>query len=235
MSDVTMGKASGADGANAFNVRTVAILLAIGILAFIGMLVLGAYAPDLRSGRDGRAHALSNAAVGYSGIVRLAEATGRNPRIIRNPRQLVGEDLVVLTPESGATDVTKVLAARGTKTTLVILPKWDTAADRAHPGWANFVAFRPVGDAERVLAPQYKLKVTRYTSGGQPLRALSWMPRSIAFAAPRPVEVKIAGIDKQLVGEMAAKIRKIRPPEPYKGKGVRYLGETVRRKEGKKK
>jgi len=60
-------------------------------------------------------------------------------------------------------------------------------------------------------------------------------PPGISFAVPRPVEVKIAGIDKQLVGETAARIRKIRPPEPYKGKGVRYAGETVRRKEGKKK
>jgi large subunit ribosomal protein L6 len=60
-------------------------------------------------------------------------------------------------------------------------------------------------------------------------------PPGISFAVPRPVEIKIAGIDKQLVGEIAAKIRKIRPPEPYKGKGVRYGGETVRRKEGKKK
>jgi len=60
-------------------------------------------------------------------------------------------------------------------------------------------------------------------------------PAGITFAVPRPVEVKIAGIDKQLVGEMAARIRKIRPPEPYKGKGVRYAGENVRRKEGKKK
>ena len=60
-------------------------------------------------------------------------------------------------------------------------------------------------------------------------------PAGITFAVPRPVEVKIAGIDKQLVGEIAARIRKIRPPEPYKGKGVRFLGETVRRKEGKKK
>ena len=48
-------------------------------------------------------------------------------------------------------------------------------------------------------------------------------------------EIKITGIDKQLVGETAARIRKIRPPEPYKGKGVRYAGEKVRRKEGKKK
>ncbi|MET3760309.1 hypothetical protein ABIB28_000842 [Sphingomonas sp. UYEF23] len=191
MSDVTV---SGASGANAFSVRTVAILLAVGIFAFIAMLVLGAYAPDLRSGRDGRAHALSNAAVGYSGIVRLAEATGRNPQIVRNPRQLAGEDLVVLTPESGATDMTKALAARGAKPTLVILPKWRTSVDPTHTGWARFVDFRDVDDVERVLAPQYKLKVTRYASGGRPLRALSWMPRSIAFAAPRPVQT-ITGLD----------------------------------------
>ena len=60
-------------------------------------------------------------------------------------------------------------------------------------------------------------------------------PVGISFAVPRPVEVKIVSIDKQLVGETAARIRKIRPPEPYKGKGVRYAGEKVRRKEGKKK
>jgi large subunit ribosomal protein L6 len=60
-------------------------------------------------------------------------------------------------------------------------------------------------------------------------------PDGIAFATPRQTEVIISGIDKQLVGETAARIRKIRPPEPYKGKGVRYAGEKVRRKEGKKK
>ncbi len=60
-------------------------------------------------------------------------------------------------------------------------------------------------------------------------------PDGIAFAVPRPVEIKISGIDKQLVGETAARIRRMRPPEPYKGKGVRYAGEKVRRKEGKKK
>ena len=60
-------------------------------------------------------------------------------------------------------------------------------------------------------------------------------PAGITFAVPKQTEVRIAGIDKQLVGETAAKIRRIRPPEPYKGKGVRYAGEKVRRKEGKKK
>ena len=60
-------------------------------------------------------------------------------------------------------------------------------------------------------------------------------PAGVTFVVPKQTEVKIAGIDKQLVGETAAKIRRIRPPEPYKGKGVRYAGEKVRRKEGKKK
>ena len=60
-------------------------------------------------------------------------------------------------------------------------------------------------------------------------------PEGITFASAKPTEIKIAGIDKQVVGETAARIRRIRPPEPYKGKGVRYTGEKVRRKEGKKK
>jgi large subunit ribosomal protein L6 len=60
-------------------------------------------------------------------------------------------------------------------------------------------------------------------------------PAGISFAVPKQTEVRISGIDKQLVGEIAARIRRIRPPEPYKGKGVRYAGEKVRRKEGKKK
>ena len=60
-------------------------------------------------------------------------------------------------------------------------------------------------------------------------------PAGITFATPKQTEIKISGIDKQAVGEIAAKIRRIRPPEPYKGKGVRYMGEQVRRKEGKKK
>ena len=60
-------------------------------------------------------------------------------------------------------------------------------------------------------------------------------PPGVTFAVPKQTEIRIAGIDKQLVGETAARIRRIRPPEPYKGKGVRYAGEQVRRKEGKKK
>jgi large subunit ribosomal protein L6 len=58
-------------------------------------------------------------------------------------------------------------------------------------------------------------------------------PPGITFTVERPTLFHIAGIDKQQVGEVAANIRKIRPPEPYKGKGVKYVGEIIRRKAGK--
>ena len=58
-------------------------------------------------------------------------------------------------------------------------------------------------------------------------------PAGITFAVEAPTRFSVSGIDKQLVGETAANIRKIRKPEPYKGKGVRYAGEVVRRKVGK--
>jgi large subunit ribosomal protein L6 len=60
-------------------------------------------------------------------------------------------------------------------------------------------------------------------------------PEGIAFAVPKQTEIRISGIDKQAVGEIAARIRRIRPPEPYKGKGVRYADEVVVIKETKKK
>jgi large subunit ribosomal protein L6 len=61
------------------------------------------------------------------------------------------------------------------------------------------------------------------------------IPDGITIATPKPTEVVVTGIDKQKVGQVAAEIRAFRPPEPYKGKGVKYAGEYVFRKEGKKK
>ncbi|GGY40500.1 50S ribosomal protein L6 [Parvularcula lutaonensis] len=60
-------------------------------------------------------------------------------------------------------------------------------------------------------------------------------PQGIEIKVGKPTEIEISGIDKQVVGEVAAKIRSFRPPEPYKGKGVKYAGEYIFRKEGKKK
>ncbi len=61
------------------------------------------------------------------------------------------------------------------------------------------------------------------------------IPEGIAIATPKPTEITITGIDKKTVGQVAAEIRGYRPPEPYKGKGVKYAGEYIFRKEGKKK
>src|SRR5512133_2243838 len=58
--------------------------------------------------------------------------------------------------------------------------------------------------------------------------------QGITFEVPTPTEVIVKGIDKQQVGQAAAEVRKVRPPEPYKGKGIRYEGEYVRRKVGKR-
>ena len=59
-------------------------------------------------------------------------------------------------------------------------------------------------------------------------------PDGIEFELPQPTQIIVRGIDKQQVGEIAAQIRRVRPPEPYKGKGIRYAGEQIRRKIGKR-
>ena len=61
------------------------------------------------------------------------------------------------------------------------------------------------------------------------------IPQGISIASTKPTEIVVSGIDRQKVGQVAAEIRRFRPPEPYKGKGVRYAGEFIFRKEGKKK
>ena len=61
------------------------------------------------------------------------------------------------------------------------------------------------------------------------------IPEGITIATPKPVEIVISGIDRQKVGQVAAEIREFRPPEPYKGKGVKYANERIFRKAGKKK
>ena len=187
MSDVATAARGQSEGT--FRPATIFMVVAIGILAFVTMLVLGAYAPDLRSGRNGGAHALSNAATGFSGIVQLARATGRNPLILRNEGFLDTEDLVVLTPESGTTDMTQVLARRTTRPTLVVLPKWNTVPDPRRTGWVRSNGLRPVWDPQRMLAPAHPLRVERHRSGGATLRTIpGHAPKELRFTAPGPLQ-----------------------------------------------
>jgi len=204
MSDLAIGDRARAEGA--FRPATIILVVAIGIIAFAGMLILGAYAPDLRSGRNGGAHALSNAATGFSGIVQLARATGRNPLILRNEGFLDTEDLVVLTPETGATDMGKVLARRTTKPTLVVLPKWNTVADPSHSGWVRSQGLRPAWDPEKVLAPAHPLRVQRHRSGGTPLKTVpGHAPKELRFTAPGPLQTVGGSGIKPIVTDSAGR------------------------------
>ena len=94
----------------------------------------------------------------------------------------------------------------------------------------------------RAQARNHRRRLSRGGAGQEPAAALGYshdvlypIPEGIAVVTPKPTEIVVTGIDKKKVGQVAAEIRAYRPPEPYKGKGVRYAGEFIFRKEGKKK
>jgi hypothetical protein len=176
-------------GAHTFRPAVMVLILAVGALAFIAMLLLAAYAPDWRSTQNGGAHALSKAATGFSGIVRLAEATGRNPQIVRSAAQLDSEDLVVLTPETGEAELTEILDQRGPKATLVVFPKWQTVRHPSRAGWVRSLGLVPEYSAERVLAPGIPLDVRRQRSSGRWLTSTGAdAPAALRFVAPRVIQ-----------------------------------------------
>ena len=189
MSDVPIRRE--AERAGAFNGRTMLIVTAVGALAFIAMLVLGAYAPDLRSGHNGGSHALSNGATGFSGIVRLAEETGRNPQIIRSDHDAAweSETLMVVTPDHGWTDLGQILQKRGARATLLVLPKWQTAPDPQKTGWVRVSGLLPGDDPARTLYPATPFGITRENTHGEPLRRLgAAAPPELRFLAPRVLQ-----------------------------------------------
>lgn len=188
MSDVTAESLNRASQ-GVFNPRSMLLITAVGVLAFIATLVLGAYAPDLRSGRNGGAHALSNAATGFSGLVRLAEATGRNPVIVRSEDQLTSEDLAVITPDHGWTDLSAIMQRRGPRATLLVLPKWDTAPNKEKSGWVEVSGLLPARDPARALYPAAPLTIARTRGNHAELKTAPFgAPREIRFIAPAVVQ-----------------------------------------------
>src|SRR3954447_24161782 len=170
MSEIAIGSRGTRE--SGFNCGTMLLITAIGTLAFIAMLVLGAYAPDLRSGHNGGSHALSNAATGFSGLVRLADVTGRNPEIVRALPDLDREELAVVTPDHGWTELGDILNTRGARATLIVLPKWDTAPDRQKTGWVRVSGLLPASDPARTLYPAAPFGITREKTQGEPLRVV---------------------------------------------------------------
>ena len=99
--------------------------------------------------------------------------------------------------------------------------------DGVSKGFTKTLELQGVG--YKAEAKPYGINLVVGLSHQVPVKA----PKGITFQLDSPTLLKVVGIDKELVGQVAAEIRNVRPPEPYKGKGIRYLGEYVRRKAGK--
>ena len=128
---------------------------------------------------------------------------------------------------------------------IVITPKDESNKARAMWGMQRSLAQNIVTGVSEGFTKELEIQGVGYRAAlqGKILKLQLGHSHDIDFTIPdgieieceRPTSIKIKGIDKQKVGQVAAVIRSYRPPEPYKGKGVRYLGEYVFRKEGKKK
>ena len=128
---------------------------------------------------------------------------------------------------------------------IVITPKNESKTARAMWGMQRSLAQNIVTGVSEGFTKELEIQGVGYRAAlqGKILKLQLGHSHDIDFTIPdgieieceRPTSIKIKGIDKQKVGQVAAVIRSYRPPEPYKGKGVRYLGEYVFRKEGKKK
>jgi large subunit ribosomal protein L6 len=133
----------------------------------------------------------------------------------------LGDDGITITPRE---DAERGRAMWGMSRTLV-----NNLVTGVTQGFTSKLEIQGVGYRAAVQGKNLNLQLGFSHDVAYPI------PDGIAITSEKPTMLSITGIDKQLVGQVAAEIRSYRPPEPYKGKGVRYAGEYVRRKEGKKK
>jgi large subunit ribosomal protein L6 len=128
-------------------------------------------------------------------------------------------------------------------TTLAVARPSDERQHRALHGLTRALLANMITGVTKGYAKQLELHGVGYKaeSNAKGVRLVVGLSHPVDFPAPQGVkisvenntQIKIEGIDKELVGQVAAEIRRVRPPEPYKGKGIRYVGEHVRRKAGK--
>ena len=152
-----------------FNPRTVVAIIAAGVVAFLLYTVLAAYADSFRSGQDGRAHALSNSAVGFHALVQTIERSGGNARLIRTTEEHDGEDLLVamLERRTSPQALADLLERRADQPTLIVLPKWEVVGDEeARTGWVRRVALRAPRETAQLLQQVGGGTLTHASSGG---------------------------------------------------------------------
>ena len=91
----------------------------------------------------------------------------------------------------------------------------------------------PKNRAEKRVRRHLRVRKTVQGTAERPRLVVYRAPQGIKLTAPAPTQIVVEGANKEVVGQVAAEIRSLRPPEPYKGKGVKYAGEQIRRKAGK--
>ena len=142
-----------------------------------------------------------------------------------------------------ARDVPQRMTIEQAEGTLVVTRPTDRGEDRALHGLTRTLVANMVEGVTKGFEKRLEIQGVGYRVSlrgtalelnvGFSHTVVKDAPAGITYEVPTPTEIVVKGIDKQQVGQVAAEIRKVRPPEPYKGKGIRYEGEQVRRKEGK--
>jgi hypothetical protein len=192
MSGAGSGAGSGAETgiASGFNARVMLWVVGAAILSFIGYLFLSAYAPDMKRGEDGRGHALSQSAIGYSALIALRSELGRAPKLIRSKTGLESDLLVVVTPEfrTEAAALESLIKARGDRPTLIILPKRIVQPNPLHPGWVTGRDIAAPPEVEQLAKPAATIKIFQKRATA-PMRFTSdWAPPAV-FAKGAVVQV----------------------------------------------
>lgn len=165
--------------ASVFNGRVMLAIIIAAMLSFIGFLLMSAYAPELNQDRSGRSHALSNAAVGYSGIVRLRQELGRKSTVVRSELALKSDNLVVVTPEMRTTpkELGDLIKDRADLPTLIILPKRLVQRDPRRRGWVKGRDFIQSSEVVSLLSHFAIVKMSRkLVSEPQRTFPQDWLP-----------------------------------------------------------
>ena len=143
-----------------------------------------------------------------------------------------------------ARDVPQRMSIEQAEGTLLVKRPTDRGEDRALHGLTRTLVANMVEGVTRGFEKRLEIQGVGYRASlrgtalelnvGFSHSVVKEAPAGITYEVPTPTQVVVKGIDKQQVGQVAAEVRKVRPPEPYKGKGIRYEGEYVRRKVGKR-
>jgi hypothetical protein len=165
--------------AKLFSPRTVLAMILAGVFAFSALVVLSTYAPDLQSGDDGRAHALSRSAIGYGGMVRLLGSLGEPVLVTRRVQIDQAPALLVLAPDAGVDRQVYLDAVVTLSTTLLAPPKWQAGPDPRRKGWIGGLKPLPAPELDGLLTTLNLRKTAVTVDKGVAVHRLTGVPGEV--------------------------------------------------------